>query len=72
MTSITWAAPRCVQELGTFLGPQNRTQGRCEIQYAECQNTATVGFVNIEYIVQQIDFYALLSSWIQCNSFIVM
>ena len=29
MTSITWAGPRCVQELGTFLGPQNRTQGRC-------------------------------------------
>ena len=30
MTSITWAGPRCVQELGTFLAPQNRTQGRCE------------------------------------------
>ena len=30
MTSITWAGPRCVQELATFLGPQNRTQGRCE------------------------------------------
>ena len=29
MTSITWAGPRCVQELATFLGPQNRTQGRC-------------------------------------------
>ena len=28
--SITWAGPRCVQELATFLGPQNRTQGRCE------------------------------------------
>ena len=26
MTSITWAGPRCVQDLG----PQNRTQGRCE------------------------------------------
>ena len=22
MTSITWAGPRCVQELGTFLGSQ--------------------------------------------------
>ena len=30
MTSITWAGPRCVQELGTFLAPQNRIQGRCE------------------------------------------
>ena len=30
MTSITWAGPRCVQEAATFLGPQNRTQGRCE------------------------------------------
>ena len=29
MTSITWPGPRCVQELATFLGPQNRTQGRC-------------------------------------------
>ena len=29
MTSITWAGPRYVQELGTFLGPENRTQRRC-------------------------------------------
>ena len=29
MTSITWAGPRCVQELGTILAPQNRIQGRC-------------------------------------------
>ena len=29
MTSITWAGPSCVQELGTFLAPQNRIQGRC-------------------------------------------
>ena len=29
MTSITWAGPRCVQELATILAPQNRTQGRC-------------------------------------------
>ena len=26
---MTWAGPRCVQEAATFLGPQNRTQGRC-------------------------------------------
>ena len=31
ITSITWAGPRCVQELGTFLGPENRTQRRCEV-----------------------------------------
>ena len=31
MISITWAGPSCVQEeLGTFLAPQNRTQGRCD------------------------------------------
>ena len=31
MTSITWAGPRCVQEAAAILGPQNRTQGRCEL-----------------------------------------
>ena len=29
MTSITWAGPRCVQELATILASQNRVQGRC-------------------------------------------
>ena len=29
MTSVTQASLSYVQELGTFLGPQNRTQGRC-------------------------------------------
>ena len=33
MTSITWAGPRCVQEAAAILGPQNRTQGRCESYY---------------------------------------
>ena len=28
MTSITWAGPRCVQEPGAILAPQNRIQGR--------------------------------------------
>ena len=28
ITSITWAGPRCVQGLGAFLGPENRTQRR--------------------------------------------
>ena len=31
MTSITWAGPRCVQELPTILAPQNHTQGRCGV-----------------------------------------
>ena len=30
MTSITWAGPRYVQELGTFSGSQNRTQRGCD------------------------------------------
>ena len=33
MTSITWAGPRCVQELGTFLEPENRTQRRCVVYF---------------------------------------
>ena len=32
MTFITWACLRYVQELTTILGPQNRTQGSCELQ----------------------------------------
>ena len=32
---ITWAGPRCVQELATFLAPQNRIQGRCELVVAQ-------------------------------------
>ena len=31
MSLITWACLRCVQELTTILGPQNRTQGSCEM-----------------------------------------
>ena len=31
MTSITWASLRYVQELTTILGPQNRTQGSCDM-----------------------------------------
>ena len=31
MTSITWAGPRCVQELATMLTPQNPVQGRCVV-----------------------------------------
>ena len=29
MAFSTWACLRCVLELATILGPQNRTQGRC-------------------------------------------
>ena len=29
MTSITWTGPRCVQEQGTILAPQNRIKGHC-------------------------------------------
>ena len=32
MTSIPWAGLRCVQELWTILGPQNRTQRSCAMQ----------------------------------------
>ena len=35
MTSITWAGPRYVQELGTFLGSQTRTQRRCDMYVPE-------------------------------------
>ena len=33
MTFITWACIRYVQELTTILGPQNRTQGSCDVYY---------------------------------------
>ena len=33
MSLITWACLRCVQELTTILGPQNRTQGSCGKYY---------------------------------------
>ena len=39
MTSITWAGPRCVQGLAAILGPQNRTQGRCETGAATSYNS---------------------------------
>ena len=33
MSLITWACLRCVQELATILGAQNRAQGRCVLCY---------------------------------------
>ena len=40
MTSTTWADPRCVQDAATFLGSQNRSQGRCVWQArASCRGT---------------------------------
>ena len=38
---ITWASPRYVQELATILGPQNRTQGRCDSRPALRLDSAT-------------------------------
>ena len=35
MTSITWASLRYVQELGTILDPQNRTQGSSGQQWCD-------------------------------------
>ena len=40
MTSITWAGPRYVQELGAFLGPENPTQRGCVLQYLSWLSTA--------------------------------
>ena len=52
ITFITQASPRCVQELGTFLAPQNRTQGRGEGQmavrhYANLTNP-TIAFIDFQ------------------------
>ena len=47
MTSITWAGPRCVQELATILAPQNRIQGFC---VELCSIPAPAGKVNIPEI----------------------
>ena len=41
ITSITWAGPRCEQELATILAPQNRIQGRCEHQVPRIANELT-------------------------------
>ena len=37
-TIITWAGPRCVQELATISAPQNRTQGHSVLELSEEQN----------------------------------
>ena len=36
---MTWAGPRCVQELANILGPQNRTQGHCGQHLYDCDDT---------------------------------
>ena len=48
MTSITWAGPSCVQELGTFLAPQNRIQGRCGLE-VETDMTLDISKVSTLY-----------------------
>ena len=42
MTSITWAGPRCVLELANSLGPQNRTQGRCDHVFTTCRYACSI------------------------------
>ena len=37
MSLITWECLRCVQELTTISGPQNRIQGSCEPLLSEPQ-----------------------------------
>ena len=53
MTSITWAGPSCVQELGTFLAPQNRTQGRCVLDIVFIVNIYDYDckYLHIRYLV---------------------
>ena len=45
MTSITQASLRYEEELGTFLGPQNRTQGRCDLLSCQSFEQIIVGGV---------------------------
>ena len=47
MTSITWAGPRCVQGLAAILGPQNRTQGRCDYESQQTQFPAAEGLFDL-------------------------
>ncbi len=49
MTSITWAGPRCVQEAAAILGPQNRTQGRCEASIGQHYTNMQGGSILLEW-----------------------
>ena len=49
MSLITWACLRCVQELTTILGPQNRTQGSCDQHFVLPTKLASKrGFVHVK------------------------
>ena len=47
MTSITWAGPRYVQELGAFLGPENPTQRGCEYFIIQPTPTAIMSWARV-------------------------
>ena len=55
MTSITWAGPRCVQELGAFLGSQNRTQRGCDQQSAVMKVNYNITDCSEEVVVGGVD-----------------
>ena len=45
ITFITQASLKYLQELGTFLAPQNPTQGRCELQLSCIKNCHSMKIV---------------------------
>ena len=51
MTSITWAGPRCVQEAAAILGPQNRIQGRCDVQCRKDAFTCILASLFFIYVI---------------------
>ena len=54
MTSITWASLRYVQELAAILGPQNRTQGSCDMQSSALELSKNFRFTHpgeVPYLV---------------------
>ena len=59
MTSITWAGPRYVQELGTFSGSQNRTQRGCVPLFRDVRMP-----VNIPRVVEMLE---CLSIWLHLS-----
>ena len=60
MTSITWAGPRCVQEAAAILGPQNRTQRRCEWLILRAASNFPTAYVLISFA----DYYShIIDMW---------
>ena len=62
MSSITWAGPRCVQELAAILAPQNRIQGRCDQLYYSVCFSGMVGWAwgCQEILANEADFNDIL------------